>query len=321
MSFPRRTHFLHILPVMLAACLAPYTEAMQASATAPSAVPSTGVVQPTVAVSVAPAARPSTVASEDASLSLLGRLAAGPGPLPDAVLVIPGKPLDPQAVGQIAEDLSIMSRIIQKNALAEYQGAGGPGGYGAYRDFVWISGLDAIGPDVLFPAPDRPKPMYLGGYGAVFFIQINYPLLPPPQTPQEQPATQQEDPIWAQTKRDVLEPQANVVLPQEAGKPAEPYSRELVDTLRNALITTMKHATNIRVLEPSEWIAIVVQGPAAVPQMGQNPPTTANTRPVVGIAVGKTMLTLRATKADVDQYAKGQLNQQQFEQRLQIVTY
>jgi len=33
------------------------------------------------------------------------------------------------------------------------------------------------------------------------------------------------------------------------------------------------------------------------------------------------MLILRATKADADQYAKGQLNQQPFEQRLQIVTY
>jgi len=32
------------------------------------------------------------------------------------------------------------------------------------------------------------------------------------------------------------------------------------------------------------------------------------------------MLILRATKADADQYAKGQLNQP-FEQRLQIVTY
>jgi hypothetical protein len=163
--------------------------------------------------------------------------------------------------------------------------------------------------------------MYLGGYGALFFIKVNYPLLPPPQTPQEQPAAQQEDPVWAQAKRDVLEPQANVVWSQEAREPAEPYSREKVDTLRDQLTATMKHAANIRALEPGEWITIVVEGPAATPGAGQNPPAAATSRPVATAAIGKTVMTLRATKADVDQYAKGQLNPQQFEQRLQVVTY
>jgi hypothetical protein len=32
-------------------------------------------------------------------------------------------------------------------------------------------------------------------------------------------------------------------------------------------------------------------------------------------------MTLRATKADVDAYAKGQLSQEQFEQRVQVTTY
>jgi hypothetical protein len=32
-------------------------------------------------------------------------------------------------------------------------------------------------------------------------------------------------------------------------------------------------------------------------------------------------MTLRVTRADVDAYAKGQLNQEQFEQRVQVITY
>ena len=266
-------------------------------------------------------ARPQEMAPEAPLQSLFNDLGAGQGRLSDAVLVIPGKPMDQQTIGQIIEDLSVMSRIIAKNALGEYQGGSA---FGSSVDFAWSSnsGSAGLGPAVLFPTPDRPKPMYLGGYGAVFFIEISYPLLPP-QRPPEQSAGQQEDSVWAQAKHDVLEPRTYAVLPQEPTEPAEPYSHEQVDTLRSQLIATMKHATNIRVLEPGEWVVVVVQGPAAVPQASQNPPggTTVTAPQAAATVAGKTVLTLRATKADVDQYAKGQLNQQQFEQRLQIITY
>jgi len=36
---------------------------------------------------------------------------------------------------------------------------------------------------------------------------------------------------------------------------------------------------------------------------------------------GRTLLTLRAKKTDIDQYAKGQLDDTQFRQRVQIVTH
>jgi hypothetical protein len=320
MSFPRRTLVLHILPVVLVVCITRYAGA-QAPTALPSAAPSAGVAQPAVPMSVAPVARP-TVATPEASLHvLLSDLAAGEGSLTDAVLVIPGKPTDPQVVGQIVEDLSVMSRIIAKNVLGEYHETRA---FGGSADFAWTSnpGRAGLGPDVLFASLGQPKPMYLGGYGAVFFIQVNYPLLPPPQTPQEQPAAQQEDAVWAQAKRDVLEPRANVVLPQEVGEPAEPYNRERVDSLRGQLIATMKHATNIRALEPTEWITVVVQGPGpAAPQARQSSPSGLMANPAPAEPADRTVMTLRATKADVDQYAKGQLNQQQFEQRLQIITY
>jgi hypothetical protein len=217
----------------------------------------------------------------------------------ESVLVVPGKPMDPQAVGQMAEDLSIMGRIIEKNALGEYRG---PAGIGGVNTFVWGISVARSGPATLFASAGRAKPMYLGGYGVLFFIQVEYPLLPPPATPQDQQAEQPQDAVWAQAKRDLFEPRADVVLPHNGQETPEPYSRDRVDALRTSLITTMKHATNIRALEGNEWIVLVVRGPEA-----------ANT--------GKTTMTVRATKSDVDQYAKGQLSQQQFEQRLQTMTY
>jgi hypothetical protein len=41
------------------------------------------------------------------------------GSVTEPVLVIPGKPMDAQAIDQAVEDLSVMSRIIEKNAFAQ----------------------------------------------------------------------------------------------------------------------------------------------------------------------------------------------------------
>ncbi|MBN1505887.1 MAG: hypothetical protein JW955_03530 [Sedimentisphaerales bacterium] len=289
------TFVLTVLLIVFFTGGAVYAQAVEASATTPSVAPSASVGQPAAAASTAAIQRNVALPSYG---SWLGDF-TGAGPWTESVLVIPARPVDSQAVGQMAEDLSIMSRIIEKNALDEYRGAAGAG---AVNTFVWKMSLARSSPATFFAAAGRARPMYLGGYGAVFFLQVDFPLLPPPATPQDRQADQPEDPVWAQTKRDLLEPQSDVVLPQNGGEPPEPYSRDRVDALRTQLIATMKHATNIRGLEPTDWLALVVRAPGAT-----NP--------------GKTVMTIRATKADVDQYAKGQLSQQQFEQRLQIVTY
>jgi hypothetical protein len=318
MSFPRRTHLYHVLLIVFATGMASYAAAVPQAAPASSAAPSTGIVQPTPSAGNAP--RRASPTRDDYVNLYESLLTDAPGrtSLTEPVLVVPGRPMDAQAIDQAVEDLSIMSRIIEKNALGEYDRLGGFGAtelLGRYRVSPWWS---PVGPTTFFPVVGRAKPMYLGGYGAVFFIQVDYPLLPPPETPQEPPAGQQEDPVWAEAKRSIFEPQARPMLPHEVGEPSEPYSRETVDTLRGNLIAAMKHATNIRVLEPAEWVTIVVQGVAPATQMSQG---SAAALPAVGTPAGRTVLTLRATRADVDLYAGGQLSQQQFEQQLQTVTY
>ena len=300
MTVLHRTQLLYILLTVSVSHAALYAQTAQApaQASAPARSASEIGTASTGPVSVTRQTRQSLALPYN---PLLGDPAS---PLTESVLVVPGKPMDPQAVGQTVEDLSIMSRIIEKNALGESSTLGGLGEVSAYT-FYRIYRRPAAGPGPFFPHVGQPKPMYLGGYGAVFFIQVDYPLLPPPPTPQEQQVNPQEDPVWAQTRRDLLEPQSPAALPREAGESAqapEPYSQEAVDTLKTQLIAAMKHATNIRALEPGDWVTFVVRGPGATDS-------------------GRTTMTLRATKADADQYAKGQLSQQQFEQRMQIVTY
>jgi hypothetical protein len=293
--------------VALAAGLAPHAAAMQEGTSTPSAAPRPVAATPTVTPSRSTGdARVDQQQALKFYDSLLGEV-GGVAALTESVLVIPSKPMDGQALGQVVEDLSVMSRIIEKNALGEDAGSAGVWGIMEYKGYM--PSWSGVAPATVFPPTGRAKPMYLGGYGAIFFIQVAYPLLPPPEVPQEQPSNQQEDPVWAEARRSLLEPQARPqVLPQDGAEPAEPYSREQVDALRSALVTALKHATNIRVLEPDEWVVIVVQGVAPAPQARPTP-------------AGRTVLTLRATKADVDQYAKGQFDPQQFTQRVQTITY
>ena len=240
----------------------------------------------------------------------------GDGRSMESVLVVPGKEVDVETVNRIIEDLTVMGRIIEKNSLSAVMPTG-------RRSAAFLGALRwnraGRGPEMLFSSVGRPKPLYVAGYGAAFFIQVDFPLLPPPEAKDKPAATQEQaDTVWAETRQALFAPQARPgVSPREAEAP-EPYSRERVETLRSTLIAVMKHATNIRALEPGERLTIVVQGPSA--QMQGATPTPAGEL-TAGGPDGKSLLTLRASKADIDLYAKGELTQAQFEQRLQVVTY
>lgn len=235
----------------------------------------------------------------------------------ELALVVPNKEIDVATAGRMIEDLGIMSRIIEKNVLDRYgiRRAG-------WRDaFVGRDPSPVVTPRALSSSSGGPKPLYLGGYGATFFIQVDFPLLAPPDKKQEQPPQTQEDPVWAQTRQSLREPRSSGRAPREYA--GQPYSQGRVDSLRRSLITMMKHAANIRGLEPAEWLTFVVQGtasPSAGPERGA---TTGTAVPMIGSVrpSGRSVMTLRTTKADVDAFAKGQLSQEQFEQRVQTITY
>jgi hypothetical protein len=232
----------------------------------------------------------------------------------EPVLLVPSKEAEAQSFDPLVEDLSIMSRIIQKS-LAD--------GYllpeiSAMDSLIMNLGMPSrnLGPRLFFPASRRLKPMYLGGYGALFFLQVDFPLLPPPRQAEEAPA-EKVDPVWAETRRALYEPRT-AMLPNGT-PPAEPYSEDKVQMLRARLTEVMRHATNIRGLDPDEWVTIVVRGTLA-PGTGQvqHPADNPDAEPVAGC--GGTVMTLHARKADVDQFAQGQFNPAEFEQHLQFTT-
>jgi hypothetical protein len=263
-------------------------------------------------------ASPTAISTSPAEIVDLAFIGSGDeAPSAELALVIPDKEIDLAATNQAIEDLGIMSRIIEKNVLTPYSVR-----QAGWRE-VFVGGYgspDVVGPRTLFPSGGRIKPLYIAGYGATFFIQVDFPLLAPPEKPQEPAASSQEDLVWAQTKQSLLDSRRTGTV--VTGKPAgQPYNQAKVEGFRKSLIALMKHAANIRTLAANERLTLVVQGPAPATATPGPSTRTGLVLPAIGVSSGRNVMTLRATKADVDAYAKGQLSPEQFEQRVQAITY
>jgi hypothetical protein len=237
------------------------------------------------------------------------------------VLVIPAKEMDAATYGRVVEDLNVMNRIIDKS-LRDLSDEG----YGFTTTGIQVYGqrlslpFDSPGPWILRSPGGRPRAIYVGGYGAVFSLQVDFPLVPPPEAPEPNKAAEKGDQVWAAAQRELASPPAT--FPVRPGVPqGRPYRAEAVETLRSGLIALLKHATNIRDLEPESWLTILVQGSGTMQEHPEELSSDQQSLLILGSRpTGISLLSLRAKKADIDQFAKGQLGQTQFQQRVQIVT-
>jgi hypothetical protein len=177
---------------------------------------------------------------------------------------------------------------------------------------------DSAGPWILRAGSGRSRAIYVGGYGAVFSLQVDFPLVPPPEMPEPNKTAEKGDQVWAAAQRELANPSAPLAVRPGAPQ-GKPYRPEAVESLRSTLISLLQHATNIRDLEAESWLTILVQGPGAV--QPAELPRHHEGAPIIGAyTTGTSLLTLRAKKTDIDQFAHGRLDQTQFQQRVQIVT-
>jgi hypothetical protein len=297
----------------------PATPLPPVQATAPQAAPGLGPAAPgVVATPAGPVANITQVPAATQNQLELQHLrmlldTSQTGRTGAAVLVVPSRQMEAQSLAPLVEDLTIMSRIIQKNLGDGYLLPETSATDSLIINLTLPS--QNVGPRLFFPLTRRPKSLYVGGYGALFFLQVDFPLVPPAEQAQ-QTGAEESDPVWSEARRMLYEPPhaglvANATL-------TEPYSEEKVALLRSRLIEALRHATNIRTLDPNDLVTIVVRGTAAG---APHPPLNALTALPGEVPCGRTVLTLRARKADIDLYAKGRLEPAQFEQRVQITNY
>jgi hypothetical protein len=255
---------------------------------------------------------------------------------PGRTLVIRSGDGEPGTQAALEEDMAVMSHIFDK-AIAEKVGPGN-------RERT------AMGINVYFgPNADSIRNLYLDGYGAVFTLRVNFPLLAPPKVseePKEKPATTSE---WEEARREVYSRDEGRTIPSrtmrlpgpfEAG---EEYNEQKVAQLKDALLESLKSATNIRNLKSDDSITVCVfggsnpAGPRTVAAARVTPaapvdPTTGLPVPApaapffatgrAGGAAGRgSILTIRVKKSDVDSFAKGKLDLDQFRKKASVSIY
>jgi hypothetical protein len=284
------------------------------------------------------AAQPAVPAASTSSASAISvrgpwsSLRGGDG----AVLVIPSAEIEAEDVAAITEDMNVMSRILEKN-LEQARIATARGGFFALNRDPLVTLLGGAG---------TIEGMYLQGYGALFLMRMDFPLSAPPQVEEEKPAEKEaeSDPVWAQMRREMYEP------PEAARgsrkEPEQKYDAEKVENLKTTLIKALKHAANIRSLKSDESMILTVTGSgesagAHVAASHSRAASHSSTNQVVvenksgdGTATARvvsssssdqttyfspTALVIRAKKSDIDEFAKGTLDADQFRQRVQVL--
>ena len=241
------------------------------------------------------------------------------------VLVIPTQKINPRDLAAIAEDMSVMCRIFDKKLAS--------------------SRPNSLRRRIRFFSKDQAaQGIYLEGYGALFTLKVDFPLAPPPPVSRKE-QKDDIDHLWEQTRKELRDAttergpleRARVYLSTLSDlTKVQEYDAEKVDKLEEALVKTLKHAANIRSLKPDQWVAIAVKGPQSVERMRitsarrvADPSGSRDTFEVVTESIqpspvasagahlsNTTVLTIRAKKADIDEFSNGSLNSEQFRGRI-----
>src|SRR6516162_5173523 len=97
--------------------------------------------------------------------------------------------------------------------------------------------------------------LYLDGYGALFMVNVGFPLVPPAaKTSEEKPSG---DSAWEEAKQELYGPGPGM---RPGLPPGEEFSAEKVGKLKASLLEALKNASNIRGIRPDESVTVCVLG-------------------------------------------------------------
>jgi hypothetical protein len=255
----------------------------------------------------------------------------------ETLLFVPAPETKPQDQALIAEDTKIMSRILCKTLREASLVLPGDTFFSQYADFrnTFLGGTDR----------DQTEVLYIADFGAVFFIEVGFPLAPSPQLQQVDQSEENTDTVWARTKQEIYAPEnlKPVSGPFEGwnarhSPPKEEYDAEKVETLQNTLFDALKHATNMRCLKTNEWIILVVTSSdreetstgyiytlsSSAPGYGVGettgqPVASQNTITSQSGSFTAVTLIIRAKKSDIDGFAAGNLDPDHFAKKAEVL--
>jgi len=235
-------------------------------------------------------------------------------------LVIPPADADDEKLTKLDEDLAVMSRIFSK-ALDK-----GGSRDGAFRVFFGGHG-----------SPGDFDTLYLDGFGAVFVLAVDYPIVAPAKTAKKGDAGDDEqDKTWEQARRElqrgagagyVPDPNTGMLVFEDGGDDDSQrmFDEQRVSELKRKLTGALKHAANLSAVKADESVTVVVFGRSGGRRemvwseaIAMGGPHAVTARPVT--EARRQQLTLRVQKADIDAFAKGRLNLEEFTRKVAVST-
>ncbi len=243
---------------------------------------------------------------------------------PGRALVIRTSDADAKTQANLEEDLAVMSRILDKTVAKAIEDDGA-------NRFMGINVLFA-------PGSGSIRNLYLEGYGALFLLNVNFPLLAPPEKTEAAKEKSETDSTWEEAKQELYGQSDAWAQVGKAlrfglapGSPQE-YDKDKVEDLKAGLLEALKNATNIRNLKADESITICVFGGLSVapgkPTRSVVKRDPAPEAEVVFVAEPEdsssgrgTIMTVRVKKSDVDAFAKGKLDLDGFRKKATVTTY
>jgi len=234
-------------------------------------------------------------------------------------LVIQFSSTNQTLVQEWEEDLTVMTHIVEEalqraadEDLADYK----------------------MGIPMLVTPNRSVRPMYLEGFGAIFMIKVNFPVVAPAASDAQKPERTESE--WEQAKGELYGPRRQTSWMAGTVESGAAYDSDQVDTLKKELIDALRNVSNFRNLKPDEYVSMTVFGssnttpkPARGPRKKKGDAGDAvakeAAREAVRARVPKTgpgtVLTLRVKKSDVDGFAKGTIDLAGFEKKIAMNSY
>jgi hypothetical protein len=227
---------------------------------------------------------------------------------------------DAKEVADLEEDLVIMSHILGKAVSGKFGSRSRS--QEALGIHIWTT-----------PNSSAPRSIYLEGYGALFLMNVGFPLVASPKTESHKEKSA-EDSDWEEARREVYgRPPAGKTVTVAA----EEYEAEKVEKLKDSLIEALKNAANLHGLKPDEYITVCVSGGGggdslkvvSTAHSGASAGAITRTAPVAPIArvsrQGATLrgsvMTIRVRKSDADAFAKEKLSLEEFRKKARFNSY
>ncbi len=279
-------------------------------------------------------------------------------------LVIPAGEVKTEELAETVEDMRVMSHILDERFKETRRIQG------MFTDFGAFFGQDSR----------NTEATYLQGFGLLFLMEVNFAFSPAPRPQAKDPTETAEagDSTWQKAKQQVLSPGASPGMDREDS--ARDHDNQMVEELKKELIEALKHASNIRNIDPDEWVILTVIGSQRQFGMGFGGPlpmgggmsgfrSSSRSGGSSGVMMGgmggyggaaggfgggnaggfggasyggmmmgggmvggmggfsttasspSTVLTIRAKKTNVDDFAKGELDFEQFLKEVKILMY